>query len=140
MNTDDKLASTDRRALLSTLWIFVLLNIVFRDIHELFRPGLLAEMMASNVNGVQITDEVMLLGGVMLEIPIAMVLLSRLLAHRVNRWTNVIVGVVTVPILFTDGPKDLDDMWFLAIEVVALALIIWYAWRWRVIHSSAREV
>jgi hypothetical protein len=28
------------------------------------------------------------------------------------------------------GPKDLDDMFFATIEVVALALIIWFAWKW----------
>ncbi len=68
----------DKKALLSTLWIFVLLNLIFRDIHEFFRAGLLEEMMTGVVNGNQVTEQVMLIGAFMVEIPILMVLLSRL--------------------------------------------------------------
>jgi hypothetical protein len=131
MNTASERTATDTQAKLSAAWSFVLLNVVFRDIHDLFRPGLLQEMMSGVVNGVQLTDETMLLAGVVLEIPIAMVLLSRLLAYRVNRWANIIAGAVTIPLLLTNGPKDLDDVWFLAIDVIALLLLVWYAWKWR---------
>jgi hypothetical protein len=66
----------------------------------------------------------------MLEIPIAMVLLSRVLEYRVNRWANIIAGAIAIPLVIGIGPKDLDDMFFAIIEVVALALIIWFAWLW----------
>ena len=130
MNTNEKLITMDMKAKLSTLWIFVLLNVIFRDIHELFRPGFLEEMMTGTVNGVQMTEGVLLLGGIMAEIPIAMVLLSRVLKYRVNRWANIIAGAITIAFIMANRPKDLDDMWFLAIGVVALSLIIWYAWKW----------
>ncbi len=42
MNTNSNSTGMDMKALLSTLWIFVLFNIAFRDIHEFFRVGLLA--------------------------------------------------------------------------------------------------
>ena len=29
----------DMKALLSTLWIFILFNVIFRDLHEFGRPG-----------------------------------------------------------------------------------------------------
>lgn len=131
MDEARELITTDARGKLSAAWVFVLLNVVFRDLHDLFRPGLLQEMMSGVVNGVQLTEETLLLAGVVLEIPIAMVLLSRLLAYRVNRWANIIAGVVTIPLLLTSGPKDLDDVWFLAIDVITLLLIVWFAWRWR---------
>ena len=35
----------DKRALLSTLWIFVLLNVIFRDLHEFFRAGMIEEII-----------------------------------------------------------------------------------------------
>lgn len=41
--------SDDRRALLSVLWIFVVLNFFARDIHELGRPGMLAHMMSGRI-------------------------------------------------------------------------------------------
>jgi hypothetical protein len=130
MDTNQKLITMDMKTKLSTLWIFVLLNVIFRDIHELFRPGLLEEMTTGTVNGVQMTEGTLLVAGIMLEILIAMVILSRILEYRVNRWANIIVGALAMPLVIGIGPKDLDDMFFATIEVVALALIIWFAWKW----------
>jgi hypothetical protein len=48
---------------------------IFRDLHEFGRPGFLEEITTGIVNGVQITEELMLVGGVMAEVPISMVLL-----------------------------------------------------------------
>jgi len=130
MDTNQRLITLDMKAKLSTSWIFVLLNVIFRDIHELFRPGLLEEMMTGTVNGVQMTEGTLLVGGIMLEILIAMVILSRVLPYRVNRWANIIVGAIAILLVIGIGPKDLDNMFFATIEVVALLLIIWYAWKW----------
>ncbi len=130
MDTNQKLITMDMKAKLSISWIFVLLNVIFRDIHELFRPGLLAEMMTGTVNGVQMTEGILLVAGIVLEIPIAMVLLSRVLPYRINRWANLIAGVIAIPLVIGIGPKDLDDMFFATIEVVSLTLLIWFAWKW----------
>jgi hypothetical protein len=130
MDTNQKLIAMDMKAKLSTSWMFVLFNVIFRDIHELFRPGLLGEMMTGTVNGVQVTEGMLLIGGIMAEIPIAMVLLSRVLTYRVNRWANIIAGILTIVIVLANGVRDLDDMFFATIVAVALALIIWYAWKW----------
>jgi len=99
MDTNQKLITMDMKAKLSISWIFVLLNVIFRDIHELFRPGLLAEMMTGTVNGVQMTEGILLVAGIVLEIPIAMVLLSRVLPYRINRWANLIAGVIAIPLV-----------------------------------------
>jgi len=130
MDTNQRLITMDMKAKLSISWIFVLLNVIFRDIHELFRPGLLAEMMIGTVNGVQMTEGILLVAGIVLEIPIAMVLLSRVLPYRINRWANLIAGVIAIPLVIGIGPKDLDDMFFATIEVVSLTLLIWFAWKW----------
>ena len=131
MDTNQKLIALDMKTKLSTLWIFVLLNVIFRDIHELFRPGLLEEMLTGTVNGVQMTEGTLLVAGIMLELLIVMVILSRLLTYSINRWANIIVGVIAIAfIIAVGGPKDLDDMFFAAIEVVSLTVIIWLAWRW----------
>ena len=121
----------DKRALLSTLWIFVLLNMIFRDIHEFFRLGLLEEMMTGIVNGNQVTEQVMLIGAFMVEIPILMVLLSRILNYKINRWANIIIGAVTIALVIGMGQKDLDDIFFATVEVMALSAIIWLAVKWR---------
>ena len=130
MISHKKTIGIDIKALLSTLWIFFLLNAIFRDIHDLFRPGLLEEMMTGIVNGTQVTDRLLLVGGIMVEIPIAMVLLSRVLKYRLNRWANIIVGAITIAFVIGNGAKDLDDTFFAAVEVLSLSLIVWCAWKW----------
>lgn len=132
LDIDQKLITMERKANLSTIWIFVLLNVLFRDIHELFRPGLLEEMLTGTVNGVQITEGVMLAAAISLEIPIAMVILSRVLEYRFNRWANIIAAVITISFYFTNGTNDLDDIWFAAVGILALLLLIWYAWKWKI--------
>ena len=96
MNKLTQTAKTDIRTILSTLWIFVLFNIIFRDIHELGRPGVLAEMMSGSMNGVAITEELMLLGGIMIELIIIMVLLSRILPYTPNRWANIVISSLVI--------------------------------------------
>jgi Family of unknown function (DUF6326) len=130
MSTNKKTAGLDMKALLSTLWIFVLFNIAFRDIHEILRPGFLEEVMTGTVNGVQMTEGFLLLGGMMMEIPIGMVLLSWVLPYRANRWANIIAGPIAIALIVVGAPSDLDDMYFAIIEVVSLLLIVWYAWKW----------
>ena len=130
MNATKQISTMDMKALLSTLWIFVLFNILFRDIHEFIKPGFLEEVMTGTVNGVQITEGLLLIGWIMAEIPISMVLLSRMLNYSVNRWANMIVGVITIVIVINNGARDLDDVFFAATEILALVLIIWYAWKW----------
>ena len=131
MISHKKTIAMDMKAKLSTLWIFFLLNMIFRDIHDLFRPGLLEEMMTGIVNGTQVTDGLLLVGGIMVEIPISMVLLSRVLKYRLNRWTNIIVGSITLASVIGNKPIDLDDVFFTTVEFIALAIIIWLAWKWR---------
>jgi len=119
------------KAKLSTLWIFFLFNIVFRDIHELVEPGFIEEILTGNANGTPITEHMLLLGGVMIQGPIAMVVLSWLLPYRANRWTNTIVAVVYGVLITVFGATDLDDVFHLVMESAALSFIIWSAWRWR---------
>ena len=131
MISTNKIIRKDTRALLSTLWIFILFNMIFRDLHEFARPGFLEEIMTGTVNGVQITEPLLLIGGIMAEIPISMVILSRILNYKVNRWANVIAGALTIAFVINNGVKDLDDIFFAIIEVVSLSFIIWIALRWR---------
>ena len=130
METNQQLNAIDMKTKLSTLWIFVLFNVLFRDIHELFRPGFLAEMMTGTINGNVITEEFMLIAGILLEISIGMVLLSRILDYKINRWANIIASGLTILFMLANGVHDLDDIWFLSMSLIALTAVIWLAWRW----------
>jgi hypothetical protein len=121
----------DMKPKLLVLWTFVFFNMIFRDLHELCRPGLLQEMITGAVNGVQITDGPLLIGGIMIEIPLLMLPLTLLLPFKVNRLANMWIGTLMIPqIILVYNPPDFDDIFFLVFEIAALLLIIWYAWRW----------
>jgi len=130
MKSNIKTTKMDMKVKLSTLWIFVLFNIIFSEFHKLLQPGFLEEVMTGFVGGVQMTQEILLLGAIVLEIPIAMVLLSRLSNYRVNRWANIIAGAITIAVVIGNASTDLDNIFFATMVVVSLLLIVWYAWKW----------
>ena len=117
---------------LSTLWVFVLLNMLFRDIHELFRAGLLEQMISGVVNGTAITEDLMLVSGILLQIPLLMIVFSRLLKPRISRIANLVTAPLLALSLITTGVQDKDDVLFLFVELVGLLTIFWMAKKWKI--------
>jgi len=117
---------------LSTLWVFVVLNFFARDIHELGRPGMLEQVMSGVVDGVVITDGLMLIGGIMFEIPILMILLSVVLRRAINRCVTIVGALMTLAIIAVNNMQpDLDNIFFMVIQIAALFAIIRIAWIWK---------
>ena len=131
MSLQKQMLTIETKAKLSTLWIFYLLNTIFRDIHEFVKPGFIKQVMTGTLNGTQITEPLLLLGGFIVEIPISMVLFSRLLPYGANRWANIIAAAIVLSFEIMNGTTDLDDTFHLFIEIAALSFIIFSAWRWR---------
>jgi len=78
---------------------------------------------------------------VLMEIPIAMILASRLLPFRANRLANIIAGVIltlvngfltfVAPLIGMGRPPAFPEyLFFATIETVATLVIIWQAWTW----------
>ena len=61
---------TEARALLSTLYLFFILNIVFRDIHQFLSPGYMDWVIAGEMFGMKITDGLMLFGAFAVELTV----------------------------------------------------------------------
>ena len=136
MNTNTMtIAMGDRKARLSTLWIFAMLNYLYCDLMTLMDPVFLKQNMAGNVGGLQITPGFLLGAAVLMEIPTAMVLLSRVLNYGANRWANVIAGIIMTVVqfstLFFGSAPTIYYIFFSAIEIPCTAIIVWYAWTWR---------
>jgi hypothetical protein len=113
----------DIRVRLSTLWVFMLLNYLYCDVLGLFDPGLPKNL----------TQDALLAASFLMEIPIAMVLLSRMLKYRPNRWANAVAGafmaIVQVSTLFVGTAPTAYYVFFSAIEIAGLLFIVWTAWR-----------
>jgi hypothetical protein len=128
MTTNPKITeTTDRKTILSTLWIFVMFNYLYADLVMMIANPAIYQKMAASM-----TDGVMLGFTVLMEILIAMILLSRILKYRANRWANIIAGVVgTAFVAMTLGGKPPAFYLFLStIEIACTLFIVWYAWTW----------
>ena len=125
----------DTKVLLSTLWIVVMINMLKADILSLFIPESAAELARTAAStGVPI-PQLMLGGAIMGELAIVMIILSRVLQHGVNRWLNIIMGVVTIAYIW-GGAVAYPHYTFIAIvETICLLLIIWRAWTWRNVET-----
>ena len=130
MNTNKTIIKMeDTKVKLSTLWIFVMFNMAFADIVGFMNPGALEDIISGGV-GFEITSGLLLIFSIALEIPIAMIFLSRILKYSVNRWANIIAGVITILFVIGGGNTSLSYIFFATIEVVCMLLIVWYAWKW----------
>ena len=129
MNTSKNIiAIKDKRVLLSTLWIVVIINMLKADILSLYVPGTLDELVEF-AGGTPIT-QLMLGGAIMMEISIAMIFFSRVLTYRLNRWANIIAGVITIAFVVGGGSTYPHYLFIATVEVVCLLLIIGIAWKW----------
>jgi hypothetical protein len=123
-----KVLSRDKKMVLSTLWIFTLINYINADLFNLAFPLPAAAGTAAMTNGT------LLVLSVLMETAIVMVLLSRVLKRGLNRWLNIIVGVIQTAFvgwsLFVGAPRPFY-VFFVSIEVASLLFIVVYALMWK---------
>jgi hypothetical protein len=132
----------DTEERLSLLWIFALLNYLYADVLALF-----AFIGAPN-SAPHLPQWALLGSAVLMEIPIAMILASRLLPFRANRLANIVAacaetlinGFLTFVLPLTNG--DFQDpiypayLWFATIETTCTSVIIWKAWTWSITNPG----
>lgn len=134
MNTNSKTSKMqDMQARLSTLWIVVMFNMLAADILGMHIglfdiPATVAEM-AEFAGNTPIT-QLMFIAAIIMELPIAMIFLSRILKYRANRWANIIAVVITSVFVIGGGSTDPHYIFFAAMEIVSMLLIVWYVWKW----------
>jgi len=93
-------------------------------------------MMTGVVDGVQITEGLMLIGGIMIAVPLLIIPLTQFLNFKANRLANLFMGALQiVSTLGVNRTPDLDNVFFAVIEIAALLLIIRLAWNWKKTRS-----
>src|SRR5215467_2873697 len=126
----------DTKERLSLFWLFALLNYLYADVLALFA------FIGSPNTAPHLPQWALLGSAVLMEIPIAMILASRLLPFKANRLANIVAGVfltlvngfLTFVLPFTNG--DFRDpifpayVFFATIETVCTVVIIRQAWTW----------
>lgn len=112
------------KARLSTLWVFIMINMLAADIFSFMLPT------SANDAPIQVTQVMMLAFAVVIEIPIVMIFLARVLSYRWNRLANIVASVITILFVIGGGSMTLHYLFFAAVEVGTLLMMILYAWKW----------
>ncbi|WP_242107435.1 DUF6326 family protein [Luteimonas aquatica] len=118
---------------LAMLWASVMFCYVYGDYFALYIPGKLVSMQAGSMGPLGPATQGVLLGtSIMMAIPSLMVCLSLLLAPRVGRALNIVLGLAYAAIMVL---ASLDSDWHFyrllgAVEIVLTLSIAWSAWRW----------
>ena len=131
--TEQKTNEIDMKVKLSTLWIFVMFNYIYADILTLMDPAVLKEIVTGTVGGLEMTQGFLLGAAILMETAIVMVVLSRVLKYRANRWANIIAGIIHTAAVFLSlfvGTPAMYYTFFATIEIACTLLIVWYAWKW----------
>ena len=120
------------RMKLSALWVALMLVYIYCDIYSLFRTGVIEEMISGRMGPFPVTQGSLLSASILMMIPAVMVFLSLTLKPKINRWANIILGVLYT---FVNFSNLIGEAWafyiFIGIvEVVLSFLIVGYAWKW----------
>ena len=123
--------ATDKRARLSLLWVFVLLNMVYADILSFTMGDTVRQILEGRAGSIHITAGFLLLAALMTEIPIAMVVLTLVLPQRAARWANLAAAMFTVVYIFGLGSAEPHYLFIAGMETLGCVLIARQAWTWR---------
>ena len=142
MNLVKKATAIDMKVKLSALWTFAILNYLYCDVLGLTDPNVLRQLI-SGTGPIQMTQGFLLGAAILMEIPIAMVLLSRVLKFKANRLANIVAGLimsgVQISTLFV-GTPTIYYVFFSIIEIACTLFIVWYAWQWNWASLPASEL
>jgi hypothetical protein len=138
----------DIKERLSLFWIFALLNYLYADVVALF-----AVVGARNIaeEAPHLSQWALIGSAVFMEIPIAMIVASRLLPFPANRLANLIAGSVltlvngavtfVAPLAGWGRPPALAAyLFFGTIETVCTLVIVWQAWTWSRVEGAEQAV
>jgi hypothetical protein len=122
----------DLKLKLAALWTSFMFLYTYVDYFHLYMPNKMEDIQKGVVYEFDITQGFIMIALSLATIPILMIFLSVTLPAKINRLTNIIVGIVLIPyMLFNLAGEAWMHMIFAAVvEVVLLCLIILYAWKW----------
>ena len=122
---------------IAVLWIFLAVAMSASMVLSFMGPGVIEEIIAGEIEGMEITEELLALFGIFWLIPLIMAVLSLTLKDSANRWTNTVLGIifavwniVHLIMHLTGGELPLEHLMFMVPMIVVSGLIFWYAWRW----------
>ncbi|MDL5351073.1 DUF6326 family protein [Microbacterium sp. zg-YB36] len=123
------------QAKLAAAWTSLMFLIIYIDYFHLYQPGEIDDIRGGIIFEFDISGTLMSIFFVIIAVPALMVMLSMTLPARVNRVTNLVIGLLYIPAVGMNFLGALPDYAFyyaltIGVEVLILALILRSAWTW----------
>jgi len=131
--TPDQSPNLTRRELLFTLWVFVMFLYAYCDILALFDVEILNQLLSGSIDGIVMDQNMLLAASVLMILPIATILITRVASFSVARWTNIGVGTLKTLVMIATlmTPCTIYYWLFAIIEITTTVSIVWLAWTWK---------
>jgi len=125
----------DVKIKLSVLWVFEAVGMSAIVLLSLMTEGAIDQVRAGTIEGMKITDGLLLLLSIFWLVPLTMAFLSLILKDSANRWANIIAGIAWAAFgIFDVGDTLMKGLLALsvlsAVKMVVGVLIVWLAWKW----------
>ncbi len=127
------------KSLLSILWIFLTVNYLFCDVFSLYYSETLNQLIAGKIGEIEFTQEFLLVFAIIMEIPLLMIVFSRVLRFKINRISNIVASVIMIIIQTSsliEGNNTLHYIFFSLVEIITLSVILSLAIKWKPKHVS----
>ena len=112
---------------LSAIWVALMLCYLLGDVLRIFS----GDFQAGAIEGMQMTQAMLLGMAILFVIPIVMVFLSLTLNYPVIRWVNIVAAIfLFVFNVVSLRGYSLYDQFLLVVSFVFNALTVWHAWKW----------
>ena len=118
---------------LAVLWTSVMFCYIYEDYFELYVPKRIERIISGE--SLLNTPEKLFAASFVLIIPALMIFLSILLQPKLNRFFNLIFGIIYTALMLWIA-INYSDKWlrfamvFAIIECLITSMIVWYAWKW----------
>ncbi|MFQ3576689.1 MAG: DUF6326 family protein [Cytophagales bacterium] len=129
----------EKKTLLSTLWVVLTVNFIFCDVFTLMHSEDLKKILTGVVDNIEISQEFLLFFAFMMEIPMLMILFSRLLKYKINKILNIISALLLTVIQvwsLTSGSFTLHYAFFSLVEISICIFIFLIAVFWKPSHNT----
>lgn len=128
--------SVNIKTKLAFLWSSLMLLYIYADYFEMMTPEKIKKMMNLRTPAGPATPGLLVIFSVVLIVPALMISLSAFAKPTINKWANIVFGLLYAAISIWIIISDLGDQWqaffvlYNVIELCVLAVIIQEAWEW----------
>jgi len=125
----------DLKIKLAVLWIFLAVGMSAMVLLALMTEGAIEQIIDRTIDGIPITEGLLLFISIFWLVPLTMAFLSLILKDSTNRWANIIAGIAWAAFGILDvGDTLMKGLYALsvlsAVKMVVGVLIVWLAWKW----------